>query len=136
MVEVPKKSGGIRICVDLNLKPLNEHVLREIHPIPVDDTLALLAGAKVFSNLDANSGFWQIPLSKKSQILTTFVTLFGRFCFNKLPFGISSALEIYQKRMNQILEGMSGVLRLIDDILVFGPDKEEHDLRLNSVLDH
>lgn len=48
MVVVPKKSGEIRICVDL--KPLNESVLREVHPM--DDTLAQLAGAKIFSKLE------------------------------------------------------------------------------------
>ena len=64
IVVVPKKSGDIRICVDL--QPLIENVLREIHPIPrVDDILVQLAGAKVFSKLDANSGFWLIPLSKE-----------------------------------------------------------------------
>lgn len=69
MVVVPKKSGAIRICVDL--KPLNESVLREVHPLPkVDDTLAQLTGAKVFTKLDANSGFWQIPLSQPSRLLT------------------------------------------------------------------
>ena len=65
MVVVPKKSGSIRICVDL--KPLNEGVLREVHPRPkVDETLAQLSGAKV---LDANSGFWQIPCQKNSVYL-------------------------------------------------------------------
>ena len=54
MVVVPKKDKTIRICVDL--KPLNTSVLRETHPLPkVDDTLAQLTGAKVFSKLDANS---------------------------------------------------------------------------------
>ena len=43
------------------MKPLNECVLREIHPLPkVDETLVQLSGAKIFSKLDANSGFWQI----------------------------------------------------------------------------
>ena len=56
MVVVPKKSGSMRICVDL--KPLNECVLREVHPLPkVDDILAQLTGSQVFSKLDANSGF-------------------------------------------------------------------------------
>ena len=74
VVVVPKKSGEVRICVDL--KALNKNVLREVHPIPkVDETLAQLAGAKIFSKLDANSGFWQIPLSDDSRLLTTFVTL-------------------------------------------------------------
>ena len=66
MVVVPKKSGAVRICVDL--KPLNHSVLREVHPLPkVDDTLAQLSGAKLFSKLDANSGFWQIPLTPASR---------------------------------------------------------------------
>ena len=133
MVVVPKKSGSIRICVDL--KPLNESVLREVHPLPkVDDTLAQLAGAKVFSKLDANSGFWQIPLAKESRLLTTFITPYGRYCFNKLPFGISSAPELFQKRMNNILRGLEGVLCLMDDILIFGKDMEEHHKRVTSVL--
>ena len=65
MVVVPKKGGSIRICVDL--KPLNKSVLREVHPLPkVDETLAQLNSTKMFSRLDANSGFWQIPLSMSS----------------------------------------------------------------------
>lgn len=95
MVVVPKWSGEVRICVDL--KPLNENVLREPHPMPkVDDTLALLAGATIFSKLDANSGFWQIPLAPESRPLTTFITPFGRYQFNKLPFEISCAPELFQ----------------------------------------
>ena len=130
---VPKKSGAIRICVDL--KKLNESVLREVHPLPrVDETLALLAGATVFSKLDANSGFWQIPLAKESRLLTTFITLFGRYCFNKLPFGITSVPELFQKRMKMILEGLSGVVCQMDDILIFGSSQEEHNSRLLAVL--
>ena len=128
-----KESGSVRICVDL--KPLNESVLREVHPLPkVDTTLAQLAGARVFSKLDANSGFWQIPLDKQSRLLTTFITPFGRFCFSKLPFGISSAPEHFQRHMNDILQGLSGIVCHIDDVLVFGKDKEEHDARLHAAL--
>ena len=134
MVVVKKKTGAVRICVDL--KPLNESVLREVHPIlRVDEALAQLAGAAIFSKLDANSGFWQIPLSPESRLLTTFVTPFGRYCFNKLPFGISSAPELFQRRMNSILEGLDGVTCLMDDVLIFGKDKTEHDVRLRKVLE-
>ena len=133
MVVVPKKSGNVRICVDL--KPLNQSVLREVHPLPtVDETLAKLTGARVFSKLDANSGFWQIPLAKPSRLLTTFVTPVGRYCFNKLPFGISSAPEHFQKRMSAILAGLQGVVCQMDDVLVFGKDQPEHDARLTAVL--
>lgn len=133
IVVVPKKAGAVRICVDL--KALNESVQREIYPIPkVDETLAQLTGATMFSKLDANSGFWQIPLARKSRLLTTFITPFGRYCFNKLPFGISSAPELFQRRMNKLLEGLDGVLCHMDDVLIFGRNQSEHDTRLLVVL--
>ena len=82
---LPKSNGKVRICVDLTR--LNQSVRRERHLMPaVDQTLAQLAGAKVFTKQDANSGFWQIPLSPESAPLTTFMTPFGRFCFHRLPF--------------------------------------------------
>ena len=118
------------------MKPLNENVLREVHPMPkVDTTLAQLTGATVFSKLDANSGFWQIPLAKESRLLATFITPYSRFCFNKLPFGISSAPEVFQCHMNDILSGLPGVLCHVDDILVFGGTPGEHDRRLQAVLE-
>ena len=110
-------------------------MLREVHPLPkVDDTLAQLAGAKVFSKLDANSGFWQIPLSQSSRLLTTFITPVGRYCFNKLPFGISSAPEHFQRRMSELLSGLEEVLCQMDDVLIFGKDEVEHDRRLEAAL--
>ena len=133
MVVVLKPNGKIRICVDLT--KLNHSVLRERHPLPaVEQTLAQLAGAQVFSKLDANSGFWQIPLAPDSALLTTFLTPFGRYCFHRLPFGISSAPEHFQRRMSTLLEGIDGVVCLMDDILIHGTTQDEHDSRLMEVL--
>ena len=76
LVVVPKQSGKVRICVDLT--KLNENVCRERHPLPaVEQVLAQVSGATVFSILDANSGFWQIPLSAESARLTTFISPYG-----------------------------------------------------------
>ena len=111
MVVVPKPNGQVRICIDLTR--LNESVCRERHPLPaVDQTLAQLAGAKIFSKLDANSGFRQIPFPPppESILLTTFITPFGRFYFNRLPFGITSAPEHFQCRMSEILGDLKGVV--------------------------
>lgn len=81
MVVTPKPNGRVRVCVDLT--KLNEYVQRENHPLPsVDITLSKLAGARYFTKLDANSGFWQIRLSESSRHFTTFITPWGRFCFN------------------------------------------------------
>ena len=133
MVVVPKPDGRVRICVDLT--KLNESVCRERHMMPaVEQTLAQVKGAQVFSKLDANSGFWQIPLSKESALLTSFITPFGRFCFNRLPFGITSAPEHFQRRMSSILAGLKGVVCQMDDILIYGKDQQEHDERLHAVL--
>ena len=133
MVVVPKPDGRIRICVDLT--KLNQSVRRERHILPsVEQTLAQLGGATVFSKLDANSGFWQIELTKESALLMTFITPYGRYCFNRLPFGITSAPEHFQRRMSDILQGLEGVVCLIDDILVYGKTQEEHDKHLTVVL--
>ena len=100
----------------------------------VDENLAKIQNSRFFSKLDANSGFWQIPLDPGSRLLTTFITPFGRYCFNRLPFGISSAPEIFQRTMSQILEGLEGVVCHMDDILVHAPSQELHDIRLQAVL--
>ena len=135
MVVTPKPNGKVRVCVDLT--KLNEYVQRENHPLPsVDLTLGKLAGAKYFTKLDANSGFWQIKLAESSRPLTTFITPWGRYCFNVLPYGISSGSEKFQKCMSRILEGLEGVECNIDDVLVHAPIIELHDYRLQKVLEH
>ena len=134
MVVVPKPQGKVRICVDLT--KLNERVRREKHLMAtVEQTLSQNNGAKVFSTLDANSGFWQISLAEESRVLTTFITPVGRYCFNRLPFGISSAPEHFQKRMTKILDGLDGVLCKMDDVLIYGQNQEEHDCKLRAVLE-
>ena len=107
IVPVLKPNGSVRICVDLT--HLNKAVRHEIHPIPsVDENLAKLGDSKIFSKLDANSGFWQIPFDAKSKLLTTFVTPFGRFCFNRLPFGISSAQRSSNAPCSRYLRAWKG----------------------------
>ena len=133
MVVVPKPNGTVRICVDLT--KLNESVQRERLLLPsVEQTLAQISGAKYFSKLDANSGFWQIQLAPESSKLTTFITPFGRFAFNRLPFGITSAPEYFQRKMSEILSGLEGVVCLIDDVLIYGNTEEQHHQRLKAAL--
>ena len=131
---VPKADGRDRICVDLTR--LNQAVRREVYQMPiVEETLGSLTEGLVFSKLDANSGFHQIVLNPESAKLTTFITPFGRYMFNRLPFGISSAPEYFQKRMDKELSGIEGVKCRMDDILIIGRDQAEHDKRLKQVLD-
>ena len=134
MVPVLKPSGQVRICVDLQV--LNKAVKREHLTLPtLEDIAPKLAGSTVFSSLDAESGFWQIPLEKHSQELTTFITPFGRYCFQRVPFGITSASDIFQRKMEKLLEEHEGVEVIVDGLLVHGRTVQEHDARLKKVME-
>ena len=134
MVIVPKpNSDEIRICSDYT--HINRWVRRENYPLPdVDYLLAKIGKARVFSFLDLNSAYWQMELDESSKLLTTFITPFGRFCYNRLPFGLSSASERYQRAVNTILSGMKNVSCLQDDVFLFSENEAEHETLLHSVL--
>ena len=132
MVPVVKPSGEVRICVDL--KKLNENVERERYIMPtMDDIIYKLKDSGVFSKLDAASGYHQIPLEQESAKLTTFITPMGRYYFKRLPFGISSGPEIFQKIMEKILTNIEGVICYMDDILVHSKDENSHTSTLLKV---
>ena len=129
MVVVPKSNGKVRICVDLT--KLNESVCRENHPLPEIDALLGEIGQ---SKLDANSGFWQQKLANGSQLLTTFLTPFGRYCYQRMWFGLKSAPEVFQRKMQTELQGIEGVICIMDDVLIHGKSQAEHYKRLDVVL--
>ena len=132
-IVVPKKNGKIRVCIDFT--KLNQAVMREFHPLPTtEEVLSELGSSCKFSKLDANCGYWQMKLSQDSQELTTFITPFGRYFCKRLPFGISSAPEIFQREMQKALMDCEGVVCQMDDILVYGDTQEEHDSRLRAVI--
>ena len=130
----PGEEKKVRICVDY--KRLNQSIKREKFSLPTFEELTgKLAGAKVFTKLDAASGFYQIPLDASAQAATTFITPFGRYQYHRLPMGVSLAPEIYQRKMNELLGDLDGVICSMDDVLVFGPDQASHDKRLRDVLE-
>ena len=93
-----QRTGALRVCLDP--RDLNQAVKREHYPLPTLEELTLmLSDTKYFSVLDATSGFWQIKLDEESSLLTTFNTPFGRYRFTRMPFGIHSAQEVFQKTM-------------------------------------
>lgn len=133
LVCVPKDSGEIRMTVDM--RRVNEAVVRERHPIPtVRDMLSNLEGAKVFSKLDLKQGFHQIELAENSRDVTTFVSPFGLFRYKRLSMGLNAAPEIFQYAVQKALAGLSGVQNLADDIILWGSSKEEHDQRAHALM--
>ncbi|XP_058457031.1 uncharacterized protein K02A2.6-like [Malaya genurostris] len=132
LVVVGKTNGEPRLCVDL--RRVNEAVLREHHPMPVvDDYIARLGRGTIWSKLDIREAFLQIELAEESRDVTTFMTNRGLFRFKRLPFGLVTAPELFQKAMDEILADCSGTYWYLDDIIIEGKDIEEHDSRLEKV---
>ncbi|XP_028415850.1 uncharacterized protein K02A2.6-like [Dendronephthya gigantea] len=132
MVATRKKNGTIRICLDP--RDLNKALRRSHHPMRnVESVAARMAGATVFSTLDAKTGFWQLKLDEQSSILTTFSTPFGRYRYLRMPFGINTASEVYQRTIEQLFTGYPCEI-IVDDILVWGRDDAEHDSNLEKVM--
>ena len=133
MVATRKKNGkDIRICIDP--RDLNTALQRPRYPMKtIEQVTASMAGAKVFTILDAKNGFWQIPLDEESQLLTCFNTPFGRFKFKRMPYGLNSGSEVFQQAMEQVFSNTPCEI-IVDDILVWGETVDQHDERLEKVL--
>ncbi|CAE1292604.1 unnamed protein product [Acanthosepion pharaonis] len=130
---VTKRDNTIRVCLDP--RALNKALIRPYHQIPtVEELNHRFAGAKFFSKFDAKSGYWSIKLDRESQPLTTFQTPFGRYCFERLPFGLSVSQDIYQLEMDRILEKCTGACGIADDITIYGSTEHEHDKNLKRFL--
>ena len=101
--------------------PLNKALKRSTYPIlVVDDLLPRLSKAKAFTVCAARNGYWQVKLNESSSLLTTMATPFGRYVWKRMPFGVSPALEIFQEKPDQVIEGLEGVFAVFDDILITG----------------
>ncbi|GBN77551.1 Retrovirus-related Pol polyprotein from transposon opus [Araneus ventricosus] len=134
LVIVEKPNGKLRICLDP--RNLNKAIKREHYVIPsVDEIMSRLEGKQCFSVLDLKEGFWQVPLDKDSAELCTFNSPFGRYKFNRLPFGICSAPEVFQKKNQKLFGYIKGVEICFDDLFIAGKNKEEHDKILVEVLE-
>jgi hypothetical protein len=131
---VHKKDGkNVRICIDP--KFLNRALLREYHPLrTLEDVLTRTNGSTIFSTLDANMGYFQLQLDAESQLLTAFATPWGRYMYRRLPMGISSSPEIFQRAMETILEGMDQVEVIFDDVLLHSASIEQHCKVLRQTL--
>ncbi|XP_062709152.1 uncharacterized protein K02A2.6-like [Aedes albopictus] len=134
---VRPKAGNpeeIRICVDM--RDANKAIVPQHHPLPTfDDIIPHLHNCKYFSKIDLNKAFHQVELAEESRVITTFASHNGYFRYKRLTFGMNCASEVFQNIMERVLVGIKGVKVFIDDILVFGRNKAEHDQALQAVID-
>ena len=133
IVAVPKQDGKFRICGDYKVT-VNAALDIDQYPLPKpDDLFASLAGGQKFTKLDLAQAYQQLVLDESSRKFTTITTYQGLYQYTRLPFGIASAPAIFQKTMDQILQGIPHVTCYIDDILITGANEQEHLHNLEEV---
>ena len=124
---VIKKS--IHLCIDP--KDLNEALEREpYYSRTIDELISMFAGAKVFTIVDMDKGYWQVVLHPESRKLTCMAFDIGRYQFKRLPMGSKVASDIFQRMLDSVYIGLPGVTGIAADMVIFGRNEEEHDRNL------
>ena len=132
LVIVEKPNGKLPICLDP--RPLNNATKCEhLHLPTAEEIFSQMSGACFFSKLDASSGYLQIKVDEEISHLLAFGTLLGRYRFKRLPYGIHSASEIFQRAITSIISDVPGTANSQDDIIVRGRTLAEHNERLSKV---
>ena len=128
-----KPNGEVRVCLDPS--NLNKAILREHHkPMTVEEIAHELARAINYTKADALKAFLQIHLTHRASLLTTFNSHWGRLQFLRMPFGAKMSQDVFQMRMDAILEQCPGVIGIHDDMVIYGVDQEDHDANLINLL--
>jgi hypothetical protein len=134
VVMVPKPNGKLRLTCDF--RGINKGTVPDPYPLPtVDEMLAAMAGSSLWSQIDAVSGFWQIPVHPEDIPKCGFTTCFGNFEWVRMPMGMVSSPATYQRLMDQMLDGIEEARTYIDDTFVATTSFDEQLLALRQVLD-
>ena len=129
-----KEDRSFCICIDYKVT-VNQVLAVDQYPMPKPDELfARLTGGKVFSKLDLSQAYLELQLDEESAVYVTINTHQGLYCSKRLPFGLASALAMFQKLMDTVLQGLQGVICYIDNILISTSDESSHLEVLKEVL--
>ena len=149
---VAKADGSLRAVVDYRLLN-NKTIKQKLHMPLISSLLDQLQGAKIFTGLDLQQGYWQLPLSKEDIPKTQFLTPLGSYSYKVLPQGLCNAPSVFQSVMNKLFRKHLGipcsatpndgnskgtserfVLIYLDDIIIFSKNREDHATHLEKVL--
>ena len=131
---VPKPDNSYRFVTDF--RKLNKQTKTDSYPLPrLDDCIDQIGHSKFVSKVDLLKGYWQVPLTPRAKLLSTFTTSQGLFSYNVLPFGLKNAPPTFQRMMNQVVSGLSNTAVYIDDVVVHSDTWIDHIKHLKALLD-
>ena len=117
IVPILKKDESIRLCRDYNVT-VNKIASVDTYPIPrMDDLYAKLGNGKLFTSLDMRHAYEQLHLDRESRKFVTINTHRGLFTYTRMPYGVSSAVSIFQRVIDAIFQGIPYILCYLGDIL-------------------
>ncbi|UYV80232.1 K02A2.6-like, partial [Cordylochernes scorpioides] len=134
MVVVKKKSGQIRICLDP--RKLNQALVRRHFQTPApSELLHQIPKADYYTVLDVKSAYWHVPIANECRDLLVMATPFGKFRYNRLPFGLNISAQIFVEMMTNIFKNSFRNVTYVDDLLIYADSIEEHNEKLKGILE-
>ena len=134
IVPVLKKNGNMRRCGDFKVT-VNPVLNVDQYTLPkIEDIFPQLARGHQFTKLDLTQAYLQLPVHENSKELVTINTHKGIYRYNRMPFGIASAPAMCQRTIEEVLQGITGVQVMLDDMIITGKDDQEHLQNLDEVL--
>ena len=117
----------------MDYRALNKQTVKDAYPLPLPDEVQdHLAGSTIYSTLDLQSGYWQIPVHQTDCEKTAFCPGpgLGLFQFRQMPFGLSGAAGSFQRLMNKVFQGLNF------DVFIYSGTKDDHIKHLTAVFQH
>ena len=131
---VPKEGGSFRMCTDY--RQVNSKTIKDSYPLPrLDDIIDSIGHAKYVTKLDLLKGYYKVELTERARTISAFITPFGLFQYNVMPFGMSNAPSTFQRLIHDIIRDLEGVYAYLDDIVIVGDTWEEHFHRLTLLFE-
>ena len=134
MFTIPKPDGSLRSLADL--RELNKRIKRKPYPLPkISDLLQKLEGFTWATSLDLNMGYYHLTLTPDASKLCTVVLPWGKYEYLRLPMGLCNSPDIFQEKMNDLMQDLEFARAYIDDLLVITKgDFNVHLSHLEKVL--
>ena len=133
IVMMNKKNGNFRLCTNFTL--LNKTLKMKKYALPnINDFVSLANGCKNFSKLEVNDVYYNISVSTEGRHKLSITTPLGNYCYKHIPMGLVTCAAYYQQLTNEIISGLSQAYSYLDDIIVMGRTKKEHNQTLYHLM--